>query len=60
MKKLPDKIYVTIEGERNEQWLYASDTADSVGDGVRVGVYQLSEIVTKKIEHSLIGLKRSK
>lgn len=56
-KGLPKMIYVNREtdpNEKNETWLSAAETADSIEHGVTVGIYQLKETrkvrVTRQLE----------
>ena len=53
-KTLPKQIYVRWENESDEPYLGASETPDGIEDGVKVGVYQLCEVKTKKITEELI------
>ncbi len=58
--KLPKLIYVTVDGEGYGQYLAADATPDSKEDGDKVGLYELREIQTKKITHSLEKPKKSR
>lgn len=52
--KLPKTVYVRIEKENSGyEYLVATESPDGE-NGERVGVYQLKEIKTRKIQESLV------
>ena len=53
MKKFPKMLYVTREGERDGEYFNAEEDASGAENGVKVAVYQLVEIKTKRVTHQL-------
>lgn len=42
--KLPKVVYIAVDGEKGEEYLYASESLDDLPDGV-VGVFRLDELL---------------
>ncbi len=54
---LPKRIYVKREVDENDKdstWLTANETIRSMDDGDRVGVYELKEMRTMRIDQRLV------
>ena len=49
MKKLPNIIFVQLDGEGKDEWFYTEQKADDLKDGV-IGVYKLTKTVKKRTE----------
>lgn len=59
--KLPKTIYVFVGGSGDSEYLDAGDNPERIeNDGERVGIYELREIKTKRIVHSLEPAKKKK
>ncbi len=54
MKKFPGTIYVVWDGELEEEYLVANEDPVGIGDGEKVGVYELQEVKTKKVTDELV------
>lgn len=47
MKKLPNQLFVKIDGEKNEEWFNSAEKAEhlvEMGETVKIGRYELVEI----------------
>jgi hypothetical protein len=55
--KFPKTVYVTHEVDENDRdgdgYLLADDDNVGISDGVPVGIYLLSEVMSKRVAHSL-------
>jgi hypothetical protein len=52
-QKFPKTIYVKREQDQNSSYFLADESPDSVEHGERVGIYELQEVKTKRVDHSL-------
>lgn len=50
---LPKRIYVKLETDTDEPYLIADESADSMENGERVGVYELVEMKTMRVTREL-------
>ena len=46
MEKFPKKVFVKIEGEREDEWFHTEQNADNLDDG-NIGIYVLEKIKKK-------------
>jgi hypothetical protein len=53
----PRRIYVEWEEVESDPYLIASETLDSIDDGVSVAVYELREVQVMHVERHLEGKK---
>lgn len=51
--ELPRTIYVVREQDEESSWLNTNETTDDIDDNETVGVYELREVKTKRITHTL-------
>jgi hypothetical protein len=54
MKKLPKTIYIVREEDAGDSYLIATKDTDTIDHGQQVGVYELREVMTKQVTHTLV------
>lgn len=58
MLKFPKQIYVKREEDTDgSSYLLADETPDTIEDGEKVAIYELREVQTKRVTHTLIKSK---
>lgn len=53
-RKLPSKVFVRLRGEKDEQYLDATETTSGIEDGEEVGIYELVDIKKMKVTEELV------
>lgn len=52
--QFPSEVFVYHErGLSDEHIFYIAETTDEIEDGLKVGVYSLREVLTKRVYHEL-------
>lgn len=51
--QFPDEVYIAFEGEGDDRFLNAQESAHSFDHDQKVAIYKLVEVRTKIVEHHL-------